>query len=747
MTAPNRAQRDQSATTETIEATIRSDGDSLARWSPVVGSETLALIRHLALPEESSKLLLREAVSVLGRCAPPSLPGGQETGLILGYVQSGKTMSFTTVAALARDNGYRLVIVCTGLTRNLFEQSRERLSRDLRLNERRDRHWLFLPNPRARPDILQTIRMALDDDEDLPAGHATTTVLIAVMKNGTWLDHLQRILSEVDLRDVPTLIIDDEADQASLNNNVRRGAESPTYRRIREIREQLQHHTFLQYTATPQAMLLINIIDVLSPNFAEVLSPGPAYTGGQAFFEGGLELIRRIPDGEIPDAAHPLHEPPASLLEALRMFFVGAAVGVSQGSEGNRSMMVHPSKRTMPHGDYAHWVRTAQYVWTGILGAGPTDPDYGDLIEDFRKAHEDLASTVADLPSFDSTLAYLRSAVRRTVVTEVNAARGVTPQPDWQQVYSHIVVGGEVLNRGYTLEGLTVTYMPRGPGLNQADTIQQRARWFGYKADYLGYCRVYLPDSMQHVYRSYVDHEERLREQLHRHRATGSSLREWRRAFFLDPSLQPTRHQVISLEPLRGGFADAWFEPRAPHSSPDGVEANRELVRRLREELAREFRPDDGHVSRTPLQIHSVATSVRLDRVYEFLTELRVPSPVDSMPIAGLLLQVGRYLEQNPDAAATMYLMSQGQTRDRGVDGDNQIPTLFQGANYDRSQTPAVTVYPGDREIHAPDRLTVQIHVLRVTQDGTVLAEDVPAIAVWVPRGMEAGWISQPQPT
>ena len=96
-------------------------------------------------------------------------------------------------------------------------------------------------------------------------------------------------------------------------------------------------------------------------------------------------------------------------------------------------------------------------------------------------------------------------------MTEVNTARGRTPQPDYRQFYAHILVGGEVLNRGVTVEGLTVTYMPRGRGTGQADTIQQRARWFGYKADYLGYCRVYLSAAMRLVYRAYVDHEERLR--------------------------------------------------------------------------------------------------------------------------------------------------------------------------------------------------------------------------------------------
>src|SRR6266542_4014249 len=183
--------REMDLSMETIEI-ISSKSDPLARWAPAVGLETLGLLEHLALPSESTERLQREAVTVLGRCAPPDCSGGQETGLVLGYVQSGKTMSFTTVTALARDNGYRLIIVSTGLTRNLFNQSRERLERDLRLTERRDRQWFFFHNPRSRPDVLQSIQMALEDDDDDLPGASKPTVLIAVMKNGTWLDHLRR---------------------------------------------------------------------------------------------------------------------------------------------------------------------------------------------------------------------------------------------------------------------------------------------------------------------------------------------------------------------------------------------------------------------------------------------------------------------------------------------------------------------------------------------------------------------------
>jgi hypothetical protein len=724
-------------TSETIDVMI--DRDPLARWQPVVGEETLGFLEALRLPpadSEGRNRLLREALSVLARCCPP-WEDERETGLVIGYVQSGKTTSFTTVTALARDNDYRLLIICTGLTVSLFKQSSERLERDLRLQERSDRQWLFLPNPRPTGEAGQMVETALD---------VGRTVLIPVMKNGRHLDNLSRLLARLSLRGVPALIIDDEADQASLNNDIRRvpQGQSATYRRILGLRDLVPSHTFLQYTATPQALLLINLIDVLSPAFAEVLTPGPMYTGGRVFSERNMDLVREIPLPDIPSATNGLAGAPPSLLEALRVFWLGVAAGLVEGGVGNRSMMIHPSQRTLPHADYHQWVLSVKSLWASVLEATEDDPDRQELIEAFREAHTDLSRTADGLPPFDGLVPRLRDALRQTIVSQVNAARGRTPQVDWRQFYSHIVVGGEVLNRGVTVEGLTVTYMPRGPGSGQADTIQQRARWFGYKADYLGYCRVYLSDQMRSLYAAYVDHEANLRQQVGNHRQTGEDLRRWRRAFFLDPRLRPTRSQVIDLEPIRGSFSDAWFAPSIPHKPADAVEVNRRVVGDFLRSRAGEFERDEGHPRRTEPQIHLVSRNVSLEAAYrEMLTQLRLANPRDAAQFAGLLLQVGRYLDENPDAVCSVYQMSQGAIRERAVDGEGEIPNLFQGANYDESATPRVTLYPGDREIRGQGELAIQIHTLRVKSGADDLANDVPAVTVWVPRVMSGPWLSQ----
>jgi hypothetical protein len=728
-----------SANSEIVEI-ILGEQDPSARWTPIEGAETIAFFEHLKFSDNDRETLKREAVAVLAQCVPPSLAQGTETGLVIGFIQSGKTTSFTTVAALARDNEYRLIIVITGLTRNLFNQSNKRLEKDLRLEQRTDRSWQFLPNPKARPEIKQQIATALQRGGAFP-NTTKKTVLITVMKNRTHLANLIKLLSALSLAGVPSLVIDDEADQASLNNQINKGKESPTYSQIVQIRKLLPHHTFLQYTATPQAPLLINIIDVLSPAFAALLTPGPTYTGGKIFFEKDFRLIRLIHTSEIPSGDQELAEPPESLLEAMRIFFLGVAAGLRGGEEGkNRSMMVHPSKETMLHANYGQWVRSIQQFWADTLQLAEANPDRKELIEEFNQAYDDLRGTVENLPSFNDLLSNLFGAVNETIVTTVNAAAGQTPQPDWRQIYSHIVVGGEVLNRGYTIEGLTVTYMPRSKGVGNADTIQQRARWFGYKAEYLGYCRVYLTEEQREIYKEYVDHEEDVRKRLREHAATGKSLQEWKRMFLLSPDLRPTRHDVLDLEYVRGNYSNDWFEQHTPHDSLEAIDSNRKVIETFLQKISLE--PDLGHPNRTDMQKHKIASEVSLELVYrDLLVRFLVTRAEDSHQYLGLLLQLERYLEQHSKdrCSCVIYQMSQGRLRERSLDNNDQIPTLFQGPHPDKKGE----YYPGDRQLRDRQGVTVQIHYLTILKDKKVLVDDVPTIAIALPPEMSTDWIIQ----
>jgi len=293
------------------------------------------------------------------------------------------------------------------------------------------------------------------------------------------------------------------------------------------------------------------------------------------------------------------------------------------------------------------------------------------------------------------------------------------------------------MDRGFTVEGLTVTYMPRGLGGGNADTVQQRARFFGYKKAYIGYCRVFLEDRVRDAFRQYVEHEEDVRDRLRLHALTGRPLSEWKRSFFLARNLKPTRKSVLGLDYMRVKFGNEWIAPKAPHHTDDAVEHNRRVIGRFLSSLT--FQEFPGHLARTPAQTHQIAANIPLGMVLEKLVaKLRLAHPTDSQEFTQLGLVIRRHLERLPNASCTIFNMSSGKPRERSVNEKDEIPNLFQGANY----AGEVETYPGDMKIRATEGLSFQIHHLVVLREHSQVS--VPAVTVWVPREMSRDRIIQP---
>jgi len=736
---------DNSTNTHAELIKIIPQHDRLSRWQPIVGDETLALMDHLAsrdpnpVPRQELSRIQEEAVGILSKCVPPMSLPEQATGLVIGYVQSGKTMSFTTVTALTRDNGYQIVIVIAGTSIPLLDQSTDRLKRDLRLDTRQDRKWLRLESRSIEASDCAQIESALAEWQDatIPASRRRT-ILITVMKHHKHLQDVCDILAKIkNLSAVPVIVIDDEADQASLNAKVNQGDVSTTYERILKLKDHLPHHTFLQYTATPQAPLLINLIDVLSPRFVEVLTPGDGYIGGKDFFVDANKFVCPIPTHEIATKNSPLNAPPDSLLYALRLFFVGVAAGlIMEAGRGNRSMMVHPSKKTAGHQENFEWIQKIQKNWLSTLESS----DRREILEDFKRAYDDILTTVPQLAPFDKLANRLPEAIRGTFIKEVNTRGGKkTPLIDWKNNYTHILVGGQAMDRGFTVEGLTVTYMPRYAGVGNADTIQQRARFFGYKKGYFGYCRVFLENDVKEAFKSYVRHEEDIRNRLIEHRDTGTSLAEWKRAFFLDQRLKPTRRNVLDLDYMRGDYANDWYTPKAPHDSTEAVNHNCKTVEEF---LSKHPLQEDENEYNRRLENKHQKGIFPLDIVYsQLLVPYRLTRSGDSQHFTGLLLQIAFHLEHSPDAVCAVYKMGGGKSRKRETNDRNEIKQLFEG----RRPKVGTPVYPGDREFKEEQIITVQIHTLRVEQDQSNFINNVPTIAVWVPQDMSREWLVQEQ--
>lgn len=712
-------------------------------WNPAPGLET----DGLQLPAQARPEIIEAALRVLRCCVPPTVAARSHTGLVVGHVQSGKTTSFITLAALARDNQYRMVIVIAGTTEPLFFQTRDRLIDALRLESRpRNNPWRHISQPKLQDDSDRMIRDTLLQWDTLTATpEERRTVLITVMKHHRHLQHLIDVLQRVNVQHIPTLIIDDEGDQAGLNTRVRQGDESTTYRRLLTLKALLPHHSYLQYTATPQAPLLIRIVDLLSPNFAEILHPGAGYVGGAEFFLHRRNMVRDIPANQIPTPNNPLNAPPASLLEAMQLFFTGVAIGyIMEQPDRNCSMMVHPSQRTDPHKQFYTWVTAIRDEWRRIIDLADDDPDKVDLLQQFRSAYDDLAATVEHVPSFGQVVLYLRRAISQTNICEINT-RGNrrTPQINWGETYPWILVGGQAMDRGFTVEGLTVTYMPRGLGLGNADTVQQRGRFFGYKRDYLGLCRIFVGPDVRRAYQSYVEHEEDIHHELSQFSQSGRPLTEWRRQFFLSRQLRPTRDNVIDIAYQRVRLGNDWVYPDGAHDSPEAMEANRALFDTFRATHA--FGPYDGLDRRRNSHRNLVLRDIPLQTVHEeLLTRYRVSRFEDSQKIGPLLRLIQRHLINQPNDTCTVFLMAEGNRNRRDYRND-QIVQLFQGAQYAQQGGKRVLTYPGARDVKGPRGITVQMSYLDLGGRNALVAQNVPHLTVWVPADMARDTLLQPQ--
>jgi hypothetical protein len=697
---------------------------------------------------EDSVLLI--AQRILGRCHPPPSPPGKRTGLVVGYVQSGKTMSFETVIALARDNGYGLVILLAGTKNILLDQSEDRLIKDLGIDDG-DGGWFHEGNP--------TITRKGHIGDRLASWRKSPTrkraVLITVLKHSGHLANLAALLQKLPLADVPTLVIDDESDQAGLNTRAaaarrsRAGTNvaSQTYSSILQVRSALPHHSYLQYTATPQANLLLAQADLLNPEFCELVTPGDAYTGGQAFFMKNADLVKVIPTAQVPSATVRLTAAPKTLLQAFRTFLLAAAhhqltrtIG-PKGKDRNRTMMVHPAVLTASHTMYKNWVETAQRTtFTAVKRLHSSDPPAAAKL--FAEEYAALKATFSDIrPLPELVDAMVDEVFDDFRVVEINGTQQAEKKVKWKETKYWVLVGASKLDRGYTVEGLCVTYMPRPLGTSAAaDNLQQRARFFGYKKGYLGLCRVYVQSDVEDAFRDYVEHEEFIRSALNAHR--GKPLAEWRRDFILTELLKPTRPNVVGRD-IRRVPVDGWMVPGALHCDLHAVESNRDIF----EEAIGGWK-----VSNAPLITASdlphflkagdkssvpVVEAIPLKKVLEdLLLKVQVRDLVDAEDHSAMLITLASLRAKQPDLVVDVFLMP--DTYRTRAAGRGFSATDFGAPINEYFSNTAGTV--NDKSHHSPGRISLQIRKLSVgfvkRDRSKADINEVPWFALNVPRSL-----------
>lgn len=748
--------------------TLPVDG-KLATWKPILGLEFNRFIG--TLPTDQAARLSSEAPRILGACVETMRPGARgraNAGLVLGYVQSGKTSSFTAVTALAKDNNYNCVIIIGGTGIILLDQTVKRLNKDLGLGEADVvNRWLFSQNPKLnanRPDVAQLQNLLTSHSQQVIQGQQQigATPLIAVMKESSHLKNLNALLKglvDSDLSGLSALIIDDECHMSTPDIG-KRDEQSKIYSLMRELRSFIPNHTLLQYTATPQANLLCTLNDEFRPEFVRLLGTGNLYAGGKKFFVDPpkAQNIREIPllEQQAALAASQKDSPPPTLLKALATYLLIASDDFSKNQINNQndfkqfSMLVHSNAALSTHKIFNDWLSSLRASWLGVLSRPDNDQDKVLLIKNvFEPSYNDIQLTANPaLNSLNNLLGPpIRSVLNGLIIWLVdgNKKDGGVRDPKFNLSNYNIINGGDMLGVGFTIPQLTVTHMLRSKGQGQLDTVQQRGRFFGYCADRFDRIRVWLSDEVQHLFAAYVDHEEQLRKTLTEYDTKNLDLKNWKLKLRLDKNAKACRRGAIKLEVKRFNTTGGWVDQNHWSDNKENKRANFDRIDeflKAKNSFADitpkpDFKPADKSITGgTPDTSHHIAT-YRIGDLMKLLGDYKVDAR-DSDDFDVLFETLEEY-EGNPDFdLVDVVQIAMGQfpsLRRRKV--NNDFVDLHQGPGNN---------YCGDRHVHT-QRITVQVRFLNHgPADNDITENNVVYVSVWLPtkpKEWAEGWILQ----
>ena len=500
------------------------------------------------LPPSVVSVLDNVTDEVLDYCGDPEDQGTwARRGMVMGHVQSGKTTNYAALICKAADAGYKIVILLAGITNSLRAQTQERLDETFI-----GKVSVFSPTVQADLPITSfgTGRFpayGTSRDNDFSKTAASTygvtlsalrePIIFVTKKNKSTLERLRDWLKDQNRGapiTEPLLLIDDEADNASINTSANPDRVTAINRAIREILHLFQRSSYVGYTATPFANIFIDpdteddmLQDDLFPrHFIKALDPPSSYVGASRVFEAEGDLrttmVRVVEDYQdiLPlkhKRDHELHLLPPSMKEAIRVFLLTRAIRILRGhGDKHCSMMINVSRfndvQERIHGlvySYLVGLRNSLTVNAGLPLSRISDKNIEDLSESFHREFRETGY------SFSRILKGLVEAANSVSVTTVNMRGGTLDYSGHKDGGLHVVaIGGLALSRGLTLEGLTVSYILRNTAAS--DTLMQMARWFGYRTDYEDICRLYLPDSSLSHYEYVEEAIEELRDEVKR---------------------------------------------------------------------------------------------------------------------------------------------------------------------------------------------------------------------------------------
>lgn len=586
------------------------------------------LLLEKGLPKDVVIAIDRVTDTILSRLGNPSVEQRWDRrGMVVGHVQSGKTANYTGLMCKAADAGYRLIIVIAGVHNNLRDQTQERIDEGLigfdsgKLwgHERGGRKYVIGAGnfgPEKRPICLTTrihdFKKTIADSDSSEIGDYIEPVVLVIKKNHRTLGNLLDWLKDNSARgdqemiDQPMLLIDDEADNASINTKYGKECVTTINGQIRDLLNMFHRSCYVGYTATPFANIFIDPDqdddmyneDLFPRDFIIGLDAPSNYFGPTRVFVDGLPdegkpmWLKYITDNEdVLPIKHAkdfvLETLPSSLVHAVRTFVLTRTIRNLRGdAHMHCSMLINASWRTAVQNQIRNRIHeTLERIQNSVrvnASSGPSalgDPEIAALKEVWETEFLDSE------PNWDAVQGELHEAIASAKVVEINSdSRDNLEYPREERGtkgQTCIAVGGYSLSRGLTLEGLTVTWFLRNTMMY--DTLMQMGRWFGYRDGYEDLCRIWMPREAIDWYAFIANAAEELHDELRMMEKAKATPRMFGLAVRSHPAslLVTARNKMGAGKKITTlvGLSNKFLETSKVSIRPDALHANVEIAK------------------------------------------------------------------------------------------------------------------------------------------------------------------------
>ncbi|ENX3892064.1 Z1 domain-containing protein [Neisseria gonorrhoeae] len=470
--------------------------------------------------------------------------------LLLGNVQSGKTAQVLGVlSALADDGDHKVFLYLTTDSVDLQDQTVKRAKANLK-------NFIVLSEA--------------DDRSFMEVMKAENPILVVIKKNARVLKRWRNLFaSQSSLKGYPLVIVDDEADAASLNTNSDKPAKdaSTINKLLNDIKNSCCQSLFIQLTATPQSLLLQHEESDWQPEFIHFFEAGEKYIGGNFVFSDPPSYIVRFIDSELDDMKDESGEIAEGAKQALLSFLITCAE-FALCDKANCNFALHPSYKIQDHQAFSKKIQAFLNDLVQAVNNGE------DLAGSFKESYLDLQKTKPDIHHFDEIYEKLTALLENKQISTLVVNSQTETDFDLEKGFN-IIIGGNVIGRGLTIPKLQTVYYSRTAKKPNADTFWQHSRIFGYDRD-KSLLRLYIPFD---VYYFFVQLNQANNLIIGQAKNSGGNIQ-----VIYPKNINPTRKNVLKFDSINQIVGGVNYFPL--HPNEDNLsEINKILPSILKDEI------------------------------------------------------------------------------------------------------------------------------------------------------------------